>query len=350
MVKFVTLATGLATISMLATAHAGLSGCPKNLAFQLTNVFQIGQIHFEYGNCAKDNTGNGYAAGIANFCTRTGDAWQVIQAYHNLTGGNDEFTQFDSILKQYAETNSGSTSGLDGYCNAWQKASASQKFWSAQGAIFDKLYFTPSQGFADSLGLQLSVSQGQMYDAAISHGTSNNSRSLGGMIQTTNSKFANDTLGGSNSTLSIGGYQVDEIEWLKEFINVRKAIGSKNNLASINSYNYIINQTEYVWVHDIKVLNGQGEVGDVTCDHTYLPGEEPLLNTPPVSGGSSTRTNIDGEGTDGEDNTGDEDNTDGHSSDDDDDGSSSESWALLDVSRVLLTIAVAFISAVLIVF
>ncbi|KAI9502674.1 lysozyme-like domain-containing protein, partial [Coemansia spiralis] len=146
------------------------SGCPKSLALQLTNVFQYGQIQFNYSNCGKDDSGNGYAAGIVNFCTGTSDAWEVIKAYHSLTGGNDEFTQYDSMLKKYASTNDGSTKGLDGFCNAWKKAATNQKFWSAQGTVFDKLYFAPSQAFANKLGLQLSVSQGQMYDAAISHG------------------------------------------------------------------------------------------------------------------------------------------------------------------------------------
>ncbi|KAJ2373019.1 hypothetical protein IW150_003827, partial [Coemansia sp. RSA 2607] len=226
--------------------QAGLSDCSKNLAFQLTNVFQIGTIKFQYGNCEVDDEGHGYAAGIANFCTGTGDAWQVIQEYHNYTGGNDEFTKYDKILAERAKENSGSTSGLSGYCDAWQHAVVSQKFWSAQGAVFDKLYFTPSQTFADNLGLKLSVSQAALYDTAISRGTSDNTGSLGNIIKLTNAAITTDYSGDSNSTLKINGHSVDEIQWLSKFLTIRaKYEDDGTDNVHIRSFQYIIDKKEY---------------------------------------------------------------------------------------------------------
>ncbi|KAJ1721314.1 hypothetical protein LPJ53_004138 [Coemansia erecta] len=261
-------------------AQAGLSDCPKNLAFQLTNVFQIGTIKFQYGNCEVDDDGHGYAAGIANFCTGTGDAWEVIQEYHNYTGGNDVFTQYDKVLAQRAEDESGSTSGLSGYCDAWQSAVTSQKFWSAQGAIFDKLYFTPSQTFADNLGLKLSVSQAALYDTAISRGASNSTGSLGGIIKSTNAAFTANTSGDSNSTLKINGYSVDEIKWLSKFLTIR-AKYEDDGAKSVNvlSFQYIISKKEYVWTHDIQVLNNEGKPGNLTCDNSYLPYPDQKINS-----------------------------------------------------------------------
>ncbi|KAJ1804964.1 hypothetical protein LPJ75_005449, partial [Coemansia sp. RSA 2598] len=129
MVKISLPAAAIASAFLFSgVAKAGLSGCAKNLAFQLTNVFQVGQIKFQYSNCEKDDEGKGYAAGIANFCTGTGDAWQVVQAYHNITGGNDEFSKLDSVLAERAKTGSGSTAGLTDFCKIWQSLATSQKF------------------------------------------------------------------------------------------------------------------------------------------------------------------------------------------------------------------------------
>ncbi|KAJ2232748.1 hypothetical protein IWW45_004734 [Coemansia sp. RSA 485] len=265
---------------VIAGAQAGLSDCPKNLAFQLTNVFQIGQIKFQYSNCEKDDGGHGYAAGIANFCTGTGDAWDVVQTYHNITGGNDEFTKLDSVLADRAKSGSGSTSGLSEFCPIWQSLATNQKFWSAQGSVFEKLYFNPSQKWADDLGLKLSVSQAALYDTAISRGASNSTGSLGGIIKATNKKITADVSGGdSNSTLKINGHSIDEIKWLGKFLDVRANYedeGQSN--VHIKSFKYIIKLKEYNWEHEIEVLNDQGKPGNVTCDNSYLPYPEQKTN------------------------------------------------------------------------
>ncbi|KAJ1643705.1 hypothetical protein LPJ64_004556, partial [Coemansia asiatica] len=255
MVKIAFPATIVSAFLFSDVAKAELSGCAQNLAYQLTNVFQVGQIKFQYSNCKKDNEGKGYAAGIANFCTGTGDAQDVIQAYHNITGGNDEFTKLDKVLAERAESGSGST-----------------KFWSAQGTVFDKLYFTPSQNWADSLGLKLSVSQAALYDTAVSCGASNNTGSLGGIIKATNKNVTADITGDSGNMLKINGHSIDEIKWLNKFLDARaKYENEGQSNVHIKSFKYIIKLKEYSWEHEIQVLNDKGKPGNVTCDNTYLP-------------------------------------------------------------------------------
>ncbi|KAJ1931584.1 hypothetical protein GGF37_007345, partial [Kickxella alabastrina] len=212
---------------MCGLASAGLSECQKNLAIQQTNLFQLDSIQFDYGHCEKDDTGNGYSAGIANFCTGIGDLWEVIKIYHIATNGDDEFTIFDETLQKYANELNGTTAGLKDFCKVWNKAAAVQEFMDAQDEILDSLYFKPSQEYSDKLGLNLSISQAQLYDTSISHGASNNSHSLGGMIELTNSRIGRDIGGNSTSTLQIGEFMVDEIEWLKEFLNVRAGYSSE---------------------------------------------------------------------------------------------------------------------------
>ncbi|KAJ1881539.1 hypothetical protein LPJ57_001548 [Coemansia sp. RSA 486] len=250
---------------------ASLTDCSKNLAFQLTNLFQLGQIQYDYGNCEVDDSGNGYAAGIVNFCTGTGDAWQVIQLYHEATGNDDEFTQYDDILQKYAEEGDGSTEGIENFCEIWQQASKTQAFMDAQNQIVDELYFNPSQKYADTLNLTLSISRAQLYDTAISHGATESSYSLGGMVKLANSRFGRD-IAGNTTALTIGEYKVDEVEWLKEFLNVRAGYSSEGDATnSIYSYTYILEQGEYMWTDKITVLNNRDNQTEISCANSFMP-------------------------------------------------------------------------------
>ncbi|KAJ2852103.1 hypothetical protein J3B02_003497 [Coemansia erecta] len=249
----------------------GLADCSKNLAFQLTNLFQLGEIQNDYGNCGVDDTGNGFSAGIVNFCTGTGDAWQVIQLYHKATGNDDEFTAYDSILQKYAEQGDGSTAGIENFCELWKQASKTQAFMDVQNQVVDELYFNPSQNYADSLNLTLSISRAQLYDTAISHGASESSNSLGGMIQLTNSRFGRDILG-DTTALTIGNYKVDEVEWLREFLNVRAGYSVEGDATnSIYSYTYILEHGEYMWTDEITVLNDKNKETVISCANSYMP-------------------------------------------------------------------------------
>ncbi|KAJ2715114.1 hypothetical protein H4R19_001379 [Coemansia spiralis] len=271
-------------VSLSGAACAGLSGCPQNLAFQLTNVFQFGDITFVYDKCATDSVRGGYRAGIANFNTADGSAWSVINTYHGMTGGNDEFSKFDAVLQKRGkfDGSSSTSSSLDGFCTAWKAASKSSKFRSAQSSVFTDKYFDKSQSIADSLGLTLSVSRAQLYDAAISHGTGSQKNGLAGMIQATNKNITKDISGVSGSPLDIKGFQVDEVKWLQRFLSVRSAYtdapGAK---ASVNSYNYIINnmltaytssgkdRSVFQWDIKLNALSDAGTKVSVDCEHNF---------------------------------------------------------------------------------
>ncbi|KAI7834422.1 lysozyme-like domain-containing protein [Kickxella alabastrina] len=253
------------------SVNAELADCPKNLAFQLTNVFQFGDIKSPYGNCELDTNGSGYSSGVANFNTAAGDTWQVIQAYHNLTGGNDEFSKYNTVLGERAKNRDGSIAGLEGFCDAWKALALNTKFISAQGTVYDNLYFTPSQTQAKTLGLKLSVSLAAFYDTAVSRGSSDSAGSLGGIIKEAKKKVTSNKTGDSKSNLKINGYTIDEIEWLKMFLDVRAKYDSIGKNVNIKSYKYIIEQKQYTWVDKIDVLNNKGKPGDVTCENSYNP-------------------------------------------------------------------------------
>ncbi|KAJ1951118.1 hypothetical protein FBU59_000350, partial [Linderina macrospora] len=212
----------LGLIVAAATANAALSGCSKNLALRITNIYENGDTDFHYDYCENIHDGRGFTAGIAGFCTGTSDAWVVLQQYHKLTGGKDSFSKYDAVMKKLDQSGSGSTSGLDGYCSVWSKLGKSDaKFRSAQDTVRDEMYYDPSQKLADKLGAQLDVTRAQLYDTTIQHGEGSDPDSVNSLIKKTSASFKADAKGSSGSTLKINGHNVDEIVWLNKFFEVR---------------------------------------------------------------------------------------------------------------------------------
>ncbi|PIA14087.1 lysozyme-like protein, partial [Coemansia reversa NRRL 1564] len=163
--------------------------CSKEIALRITNVYENDDTDFHYDYCENLKDGRGFTAGIAGFCTGTGDAWEIIQQYHKLTGGDDDFSAMDSTLKKYSKSESDSTKGLKDYCDVWEKLGKSDiKFQQAQDIVRNKMYYAPSQKYADELGLRFDISRAQMYDAGIQHGTGDDADGLGALIKITNAK------------------------------------------------------------------------------------------------------------------------------------------------------------------
>ncbi|KAJ2848200.1 hypothetical protein IWW36_003442 [Coemansia brasiliensis] len=267
-------------VSIISSTTAALCGCSKDIALRLTNIYENGDTDFHYDYCENIKDGRGFTAGIAGFCTGTGDAWEVIQAYHKLTGGKDDFSPMDSVLQKYAADSSSSTSGLGDYCSIWAKLGKSDiKFQQAQDSIRDNLYYNPSQKEADKLGLKFDISRGEIYDTGIQHGTDTDPDGLPSLINDTNQKFTSDETGSSGSTLTINGHKVDEIVWLKKFIEVRDDDlthpKEKDNqggntwagdLYRTKSYTYMIDAGTYMFGKSVKALDNDGN--SITIYHT----------------------------------------------------------------------------------
>ncbi|KAJ1965917.1 hypothetical protein GGI12_000438 [Dipsacomyces acuminosporus] len=267
--------------SALSFVDARLSGCAKSIAFQITNIYENGNTSFHYDYCEDIKDGRGFTSGIVGFTTATADAWVVIQEYHRLTGGKDAMAKYDAILQRLAKSGSDSTSDLSGYCDTWKALGSSDaKFRAAQDKIRDDMYFDPAQKYADRLGLRLSITQGQLYDTGVQHGTGSSSDSLGNLIKLTSDSFSSDAPGASNSTLDINGKKVDEIVWLKKFLEIRandlknpreKENGSgywAKTLYRIKSYQHAVDKQEYVWTSSVEVLDNDGNPTKVSCQTT----------------------------------------------------------------------------------
>ncbi|KAI7820483.1 hypothetical protein BX661DRAFT_131885, partial [Kickxella alabastrina] len=144
--------------------------CEVNLTYQLTNIFQTGNHLFQYDSCHVDTSGSSISSGIVNFNTRSGDTWDVISAYHDAKNEINDFSIYGNALQEKAASNSGSISGLEGFCDAWKASVKDVLFRNAQDLLFNNLYVLPSQLEANKLGIQHSVSMAALYDTGVSLG------------------------------------------------------------------------------------------------------------------------------------------------------------------------------------
>ncbi|KAJ1724465.1 hypothetical protein LPJ61_005735, partial [Coemansia biformis] len=288
---------GLAVAAVLLTlASAKLCGCSKDIALRITNVYENSDTQFHYDYCEDLKDGRGITAGIAGFCTGTADAWEVIQEYHKLTGGNDGFSPMDGTLAKLAASGSESTAGISSYCDVWKKLGASdKKFQQAQDTLRDKLYYFPSQASADSVGLKLDISRGMLYDTGIEHGTGNDLDGLLTLVAETSKSFTSDQSGKSPNTLNINGHKVDEIVWLKKFIEIRTADltnpKEKDNQGGnywaqttyrTKSYSYIIDQGQFMFGSSVKILDNDGNPMTVKCEAGIKPKRRRDMDGTPI--------------------------------------------------------------------
>ncbi|KAJ2440577.1 hypothetical protein GGF42_007577 [Coemansia sp. RSA 2424] len=264
---------------MLRVSSAMLCNCAKTLALEITNVYENGDTKFHYEYCEDLKDGRGFTAGIAGFCSGTGDAWEVVQVYHKLTGGKDDMSQFDEIMEKYAESGDDSTSGLSNYCSVWNKLGTSDaKFRKAQETIRDQLYFRPAMAQAKILGLKTSIAQAQLYDTAIEHGAGDDQDGLAALIKRTNEKVTADVKGTSGNTLTVNGRKIDEIAWLNLFFDVRiddlENPREKDNQGGnywaqttyrVKSFKYAVEQSQIKWTKSVKILDNDGKPMTVTC-------------------------------------------------------------------------------------
>ncbi|KAJ2403079.1 hypothetical protein GGI23_000218 [Coemansia sp. RSA 2559] len=266
-------------LTLISTASAAMCGCAKDIAIKITGIYENGDTDVHYDYCENLNDGRGFTAGIAGFCSGTGDGWDVIQEYKTLTGSYGDFGPMATYLEKYASEGSDSTSGIENYCKVWESLGKSDtNFQKAQDNVRDQLYYDPAEKAAAELGAKLDVTQGQIFDTGIEHGTGDDADGMLTLIKNTNNAFTSDQAGDSGSTLTINGHQVDEIVWLKKFIEVRTS-DLKNPKEADNqggnywagttyrtvSYSYMIDQREYMWTNSVKLLDNDGKQTTVSC-------------------------------------------------------------------------------------
>ncbi|KAJ1752104.1 hypothetical protein LPJ79_001513 [Coemansia sp. RSA 1821] len=215
--------------------------------------------------CAKDSGEGGYASGFINFGTAYGDAFQVVQDFSKTENYSGEFDKYMDVLENYAKTGNSSTEGLDGYCEAWEKSSLNSDFYQSQVSVAWSEYNVPSQKYAKELNARFGITRAVLYDTAITNGPGDSSGSLGGLVESTNKQFSKDKPGDSESSVSVNGYKVDEIVWLKKFLGIRLKKNGSSDKDSIDAYLYIIEKQNYDLKPPVEIPDANGTIHTLDC-------------------------------------------------------------------------------------
>ena len=215
--KFSTLILAFAFLGTLAlrAADATPAASEKRIIMQITSIFENSTTELRYGYCENIHDQRGYTFGYAGFTSGTYDGAELLKEYLRLKPDNNPLAkylpafEFIDAGKHDSEGRNPDTRGLDGFPEAVKACAADPLFQQAQHAIADKLYWTPSQKEAASLGVKYAITRGQLYDACINHGED-------GALKL--ARVATKTTGGEPKD------GIDEKQWLAAFLEARLAV------------------------------------------------------------------------------------------------------------------------------
>jgi chitosanase len=193
-----------------AAGDQWLTSDQKRRLEQITSVFENGTTSFDYGYVSNLNDGRGYTVGRVGFTTATGDAYQVASEY-SVRKPQNALTKYLPKLKELADSGSDEVASLGSFPGAWGQATDDPVFREVQDHVVDELYYIPAMQAGDALGVKYPLSRAVLYDTIIQHGGGTDPDSLSAIIAKTN-----QAAGGTPSS------GVDEIVWLKAFLQARK--------------------------------------------------------------------------------------------------------------------------------
>ncbi|GBG61119.1 hypothetical protein CBR_g19196 [Chara braunii] len=143
----------------------------KKRALQLTNVLENGETEFNFGYAKRMSDGKGIAFGCLRWRTGFGDGLSIIQSYARAKPGTALARYLPAMEAIKRSKEPGKLTGMDGFEAAVsQAASRDPIFRSIQRDEVDELYWLPSQGRAQSLGLRYDLSKSLLYDTWVQHG------------------------------------------------------------------------------------------------------------------------------------------------------------------------------------
>jgi chitosanase len=130
--------------------------------------------------------GRGYTAGIAGWCSGTGDMLELVR-YHSRTTPGSSLQRYLPALRRIMAAPYDSRARLSHtllgtpFTTAWAAASRTARFRSAQRRVRDRMYYNPALAMAVAdrlslLGLYL------YYDVSVNHGQGNDRESFGGIV------------------------------------------------------------------------------------------------------------------------------------------------------------------------
>ncbi|KAJ2161749.1 hypothetical protein GGF46_001253 [Coemansia sp. RSA 552] len=220
-------------------------------------LFQTNVPHSVYNGC-EETSDSGIVAGILNFNTMDGNVYRVVSNYNDREGANTSvFSDFLPTLKDYADSGSSSLKGLKGtFCDAWRSLDGDSIFNSAQDEIWINDYRDPGEKVAVGAGLSFTLSMIVLTDTAIYIGSPNDSNKLQKLVDATNDKVVDysgydDIESGKMMTVGDSGVEVDEIKWLRVFLDLREKKYKGQAKMNLKTYRELIKQRQ--WQPDFPV-------------------------------------------------------------------------------------------------
>jgi chitosanase len=199
------------------TPADGLSSDQRRRLFALTAVFENGSDQPDYGAIEDLGDGRGLTAGIAGFCSGTGDLLDVVRDYTHRRPANP-LAKYLPRLRELAAKSDPGVKGLDGFCELWKSLSQDPvqgpDFRAAQDAVLQKDYYVPALAKAGRLGIRSALGKAILYDSIIQHGGGSDPDGLQTMIDTTDRLMHGSPAEG----------RVSEPLWLATFLRIRRGI------------------------------------------------------------------------------------------------------------------------------
>jgi Glycosyl hydrolase family 46/Legume lectin domain len=185
---------------------------------------------FQYDRVVDQYDGRGYVAGRGDFSVANGEALAVVETYTASVPDNALGQTYLPALRTLAAQRSAADTGLEGYPDAWRRASSDRVFREAQDTVMNDRYFAPAQRNARALGITSPLGVAVLYDSIIQHGDGTDPDSLSVIIARTKS-------------ISHGqpGQGIEERAWLGAFLDVRTDVLTRPaNPARRESWPYTI--------------------------------------------------------------------------------------------------------------
>lgn len=181
------------------------------IADQIISVFENDTPMIQYAYAEALGDGRGITAGRAGFTSATGDMLIVVQRYTARVPDNP-LAPYIPRLEELAANEDGSLAGLEGLEAKWAECTEDETFRQVQDEVVDEVYYLPAVRRFEAIGARYPITLLNLYDAIIQHGEGEDADGLPALMERT--------------TQHVGGTPrdgVDEVAWLTEFLQVRRA-------------------------------------------------------------------------------------------------------------------------------
>jgi chitosanase len=188
---------------------------------KLTSLFENSSIEPDYTYIEYLDDGRGFTFGKVGFTTGTGDGFDIIREYTDSVKDSKLVNYLDE-LKRLAKKESGDTSDLVGFADAWKNEAEKTKYFQDKVA-FD-LYGRPALEYCNLLGLKSTLAIAIIYDAIVQHGNGKDKDGIRKIFKKTINELGGTPSGRTHKDNSCDELPNSEIEFLNIFLAKRKEI------------------------------------------------------------------------------------------------------------------------------